>query len=62
MRRLYLADNSISQIGRGTFGTLKRIGTIDLARNQIRKIDYQMFFDLNFIEVSWKGNGIFIEY
>lgn len=51
LRRLYLADNIISDVGRGTFGSLKRIGTIDLARNQIRKIDYQMFYDLNFIDV-----------
>lgn len=52
LRRVYLADNEISDIGRGTFGSLKRIGTIDLARNKLKKIDYQMFFDLNFIEVK----------
>lgn len=57
LRRLYLADNVIGDVGRGTFGYLKRIGTIDLARNQIKKIDYQMFYDLNFIEVSQKSKG-----
>lgn len=51
LRRLYLADNIISDVGRGTFGSLRRIGTIDLSRNQIKKIDYQMFYDLNFIDV-----------
>lgn len=51
LRRLYLSDNLISDVGRSTFGSLQRIGTIDLARNFIKKIDYQMFFQLNFIEV-----------
>lgn len=51
MRRLYLSDNLITDIGRSTFGAVTRIGTIDLARNFIKKIDYQMFFQLNFIEV-----------
>lgn len=51
LRRLFLSDNVISDVGRGTFSSLKRIGTIDLARNLIRKIDYQMFYQLNFIEV-----------
>lgn len=58
LRRLYLADNVLGDVGRGTFGSLKRIGTIDLARNQIKKIDFQMFYDLNFIEVrSQKGES-----
>lgn len=52
LRRLYLSDNLISDIGRGTFSSITRIGTIDLARNFIKKIDYQMFFQLNFIEVK----------
>lgn len=51
MRRLFLADNAITEVGRGTFGSLKRIGTIDLARNFLKKIDYQMFYDLNYIDV-----------
>ena len=50
-RRLYLNDNKISDIGRATFGSITRIGTIDLARNEITKIDYQMFAQLNYIEV-----------
>lgn len=50
-RRLYLNDNNITEIGRGTFGSITRIGTIDLARNQIKKIDYQMFALLNYVEV-----------
>jgi len=52
MRRLYMSDNEISSVGRGTFGSVSRIGTIDLARNKIAKIDYQMFFQLNFVEVG----------
>lgn len=51
LRRLYMSDNLISDVGRGTFGGITRIGTIDLARNFIKKIDYQMFFQLNFVEV-----------
>lgn len=50
-RRLLLSDNIISDIGRGTFAAINRIGTIDLARNQIKKLDYQMFAQLNYIEV-----------
>jgi hypothetical protein len=42
----------ISDIGRSTFGAVTRIGTIDLARNLIKKIDYQMFYQLNYVEVS----------
>lgn len=52
LRRLYLSDNLIADVGRGTFGSVPKIGTIDLARNFIKKIDYQMFDDLKFIEVS----------
>lgn len=51
-RRLFLNDNQISDIGRGTFGAITRIGTINLARNAIPKVDYQMFAQLNYIEVS----------
>lgn len=50
-RRLLLSDNIISDIGRGTFAAINRIGTIDLARNQLKKVDYQMFAQLNYIEV-----------
>lgn len=51
LRRLYLSDNMISDIGRGTFSSVTRIGTIDLARNQLKKVDYQMFYQLNYIEI-----------
>lgn len=51
LRRLFLSDNLISDVGRGTFSSLQRIGTIDLARNSIKKIDYQMFYQLNYVEV-----------
>lgn len=50
-RRLYLSDNLINDVGRGTFSAVTRIGTIDLARNQLKKVDYQMFAQLNYIEV-----------
>lgn len=50
---MYLNDNILSDIGRGTFGAMTRIGTIDLARNKITKIDYQMFAQLNYVEVSY---------
>lgn len=50
-RRLYLNDNEITDVGRGTFGSVTRIGTIDLARNLLKKVDYQMFFQLNYVEV-----------
>lgn len=50
-RRVYLSDNLISEVGRGTFSAVTRIGTIDLARNQIKKVDYQMFSQLNYVEV-----------
>lgn len=52
-RRLYLNDNMISDVGRGTFSSINRIGTIDLARNQIKKVDYQMFAQLNYVEVCY---------
>lgn len=52
LRRLYLSDNMISDVGRGTFGSVTRIGTIDLARNRIKKVDFQMFFQLNYVEVG----------
>lgn len=51
LRRLYLSDNEISQIDRGTFSSMTRIGTIDLARNRIKIIDYQMFSGQNYVEV-----------
>lgn len=51
-RRLYLSDNAITDVGRGTFGSITRIGTIDLARNQLKKIEYQMFAQLNYVEVN----------
>lgn len=50
-RRLYLNDNQITEVGRGTFTSITRIGTIDLARNQLRKIDFQMFSQMNYVEV-----------
>jgi hypothetical protein len=46
-----MSDNAITDVGRGTFGSVSRIGTIDLARNQLKKIEYQMFAQLNYIEV-----------
>lgn len=49
--RLFLSDNQINDVGRGTFGPVTRIGTIDLARNFIKKIDFQMFNQLQFAEV-----------
>lgn len=52
LRRIYLSDNKISDVARGTFGTLTRVGTIDLARNLLTKVDYQMFYQLNYLEVS----------
>lgn len=52
LRRLYLSDNIITDVGRGTFSALSKIGTIDLARNFLKKIDYQMFYQLRFIDVS----------
>lgn len=52
MRRLYLSDNEINEIGRGTFNSINRIGTIDLARNRIKKIDFQMFNQLQYAEVK----------
>lgn len=51
LRRLYLSDNEISQVDRGTFSSMTRIGTIDLARNQMKIIDYQMFSGQNYVEV-----------
>lgn len=51
LRRLYLSDNQINDVGRGTFGSITRIGTIDLSRNFIKKIDFQMFNQLQFAEV-----------
>lgn len=50
LRRLFLSDNLIGEIGRGTFGAVSRIGTIDLARNRLTKIDFQMFYELNLCE------------
>lgn len=51
LRRLYLSDNEISQVDRGTFSSMTRIGTIDLARNRLKIIDYQMFSGQNYVEV-----------
>lgn len=51
LRRLYLSDNEISQVERGTFSSMTRIGTIDLARNRLKIIDYQMFSGQNYVEV-----------
>lgn len=34
---------------------MARIGTIDLARNALKKVEYQMFTQLNYIEVSIKA-------
>ena len=53
MRRLYLADNEIREVGRGTFKSVSRIGTIDLARNKIKTIDFQMFHELQYVEVTY---------
>lgn len=61
-RRLYLSDNLISDVGRGTFSSINRIGTIDLARNQIKKVDYQMFAQLNYVEVCCGISNFFLEY
>lgn len=49
-RRLFLSDNRITDVGRGTFSAATRIGTIDLARNQLKRVDYQMFSQLNYME------------
>lgn len=51
LRRLYLSDNEISLVDRGTFSSMTRIGTIDLARNRLKIIDYQMFSGQNYVEV-----------
>ncbi|XP_039748170.1 chaoptin isoform X2 [Pararge aegeria] len=50
-RRLYLQDNEISDVGRGTFTAVTRIGTVDLARNKITKVDYQMFQAVKYAEI-----------
>lgn len=51
IRRLYFSDNNITDVGRGTFGSVTRVGTVDLARNFIKKIDFQMFSQLQYVEV-----------
>lgn len=51
LRRLYLSNNRINDVGRGTFSTITRIGTVDLSKNLIKKIDYQMFYQLQYAEV-----------
>lgn len=51
IRRLYFSDNNITEVGRGTFGSVTRVGTVDLARNFIKKIDFQMFNQLQYVEV-----------
>lgn len=58
MRRLYLSNNRISDVGRATFGTMTRIGTIDLSKNLIKKVDYQMFHQLQYAEVPAVKIGI----
>jgi len=59
LRRLFLSDNVLTDIGRGTFGSIARIGTIDLARNQLKKVEYQMFTQMNYVEVSFKNHKYF---
>lgn len=51
LRRLHLRNNRIDDVGRATFGSMARIGTIDLGQNYVKKIDYQMFSQLQFAEV-----------
>lgn len=51
-RRLFLSDNMINDVGRGTFSAITRVGTIDMARNQLKRVDFQMFAQLNYIEVG----------
>lgn len=51
IRRLYFSDNQITDVGRGTFGSVTRVGTVDFARNFIKKIDFQMFYQLQYVEV-----------
>lgn len=58
LRRLFLSDNLINDVGRGTFGSVTRIGTIDLARNKLKKIDYQMFHQLQYAEVIFFSSFI----
>ena len=42
-----------------SFYPLTRIGTIDLARNLLPKVDFQMFADLRFIDtIDLSGNKI----
>lgn len=52
LRQLLLNDNEITQVERGTFDTISRIGVIDLSGNKITKIDFQMFNELRYVEVS----------
>lgn len=61
LRRLYLSDNEISQVDRGTFSSMTRIGTIDLARNRMKIIDYQMFSGQNYVEVCIDMIDVFIK-
>jgi len=56
IRRLYFSDNNITDVGRGTFGSVTRVGTVDLARNFIKKIDFQMFNQLQYVEVPNSGH------
>lgn len=51
LRRLFMSDNALVDVGRGTFASITRIGTIDMARNFLKKVDYQMFAQLNYVEV-----------
>jgi hypothetical protein len=62
IRRLYFSDNQITDVGRGTFGSVTRVGTVDLARNFIKKIDYQMFNQLQYVEVQYLFLFMFLPY
>lgn len=53
LRQLHLNDNEISHVERGTFDSISRIGTVNLAGNKLTKIEYQMFNDLRFVEVGF---------
>lgn len=57
-RRLYLQDNQIAEVGRGAFAAVTRIGTVDLARNNITKVDFQMFQQVKYAEVRPRRNLI----
>ena len=50
LRRLYMSNNQINRIGRGSFKGISRVGTIDLAGNQLSTVETGMFADLRFID------------